>query len=103
MNTYENRISNGHNIIGMQVWRESETYNHIYTYMYEYIYEYKDLSKATSPLLFEVFVLAGIFCACAGGPNHSRLSLLIVWLGGVFQKEEGLKIYSFNIWKLNQY
>ena len=56
-----------------------------------YIYEYKDLSKATSPLLFEVFVLAGIFCACAGGPNHSRLSLLIVWLGGVFQKEEGLK------------
>ena len=43
-----------------------------------YIYEYKDLSKATSPLLFEVFVLAGIFCACAGGPNHSRLSLLIV-------------------------
>ena len=66
-------------------------------------YEYKDLSKATSPLLFEVFVLAGIFCVCAGGPNHSRLSLLIVWLGGVFQKEEGLKIYSFNMLKLNQY
>ena len=47
-------------------------------YEYIYIYGYKDLSKATSPLLFEVFVLAGIFCACAGGPNHSRLSLLIV-------------------------
>ena len=57
---------------------------YIYIYIYIYIcvcvykYEYKDLSKATSPLLFEVFVLAGIFCACAGGPNHSRLSLLIV-------------------------
>ena len=60
----------------MQVHRERQ--KPIIIYILYILYEYQDLSKATSPLLFEVFVLAGIFCVCAGGPNHSRLSLLIV-------------------------
>ena len=48
---------------------------------YIYIYEYKDLSKATSPLLFEVFVLAGIFCVCVpeGLIIHVYLHSLYDW------------------------